>query len=180
MRRLLVPLLFLLIIPAHAQPAADPARFKVLDKTMESAPPQQRLAWNALLVAYTTFRDAGAAHQPCLPPSADCLPRRKEALNAVFLSMAEGRFDPGPPSFTSDDLQNADAALNVAYEKALAALPENCPATACLSQAAFRDIQRDWIRYRDSWVTFAALRWPQVTAASWLTLLTRQRTAEIE
>jgi uncharacterized protein YecT (DUF1311 family) len=179
MHRRLLPLLLLVTAPAlPQQPVTSQARFKALDKTMETAEPRQRLAWNAVLVAYSAFRDASASHQPCPPAVRDCVRQQKDAFDAYFLSLAEGRFEPGPPSFTAADLQAADAAMNAAYEQLLGALPEVCKGI-CLTQDTFRDIQRDWIRYRDSWLTYAALRWPQVTPESWLTLFSRARTVEI-
>jgi uncharacterized protein YecT (DUF1311 family) len=103
----------------------------------------------------------------------------------AFLILAEGSASRPVPAFTSADLTQADAALNAAYTATLAALPQACPPGddiigGCTTQSIFRDTQRDWIRFRDSWVTFAGLRWPQVSAESWLTLLTRQRTVQIE
>jgi uncharacterized protein YecT (DUF1311 family) len=175
MRRFFLPLVLLIATPSvPQQPTAadDQARFKAMDKTMESAPPQQRLAWNALLVAFTTFRDAHLreSHQS-----------ERSKLDADFLLLAEGHPPAGFPSFTADDLATADATLNESYERVLANLPPDCSghASGCLSQATFRDIQRDWIRYRDAWLTFATLRWPQVTSEAWLTLLTTQRTTQI-
>jgi len=39
--------------------------------------------------------------------------------------------------------------------------------------------ERAWIRYRDSWLSFAQVRWPQISADSWLTFLTRERTEHV-
>jgi uncharacterized protein YecT (DUF1311 family) len=165
-----------------AQQSPDAVRFKALDKTIEGAPPEQRVAYNALLVAFTTYRDARlreicSGYHGCR----ETLQTEKSNVNAGFLPMAEGHPREGFPSFTTDELTVADASLNEAFEKVLAGLAVTCSGrdSGCLSQATFRDVQRDWIRYRDAWVTFAGLRWPQVTPESWLTLLTRERTAQI-
>jgi uncharacterized protein YecT (DUF1311 family) len=85
-----------------------------------------------------------------------------------------------PQTLTATDLQQADATLNQAYERLSAALPLECPTAApCLTQPTLRDTQRDWIRYRDALSTFATLRW-QNDASTWMTLLTRERIAELD
>jgi uncharacterized protein YecT (DUF1311 family) len=177
MRRLPLLIVFVLALSVSAQQPSDAARFKALDKTIEAAPPEQRIAYNALLVAFTTFRDARAGQELCRAVIV-CEQQEKSRLNAEFLTRAEVQ-PTALRASTREDLETEDAALNNAYEQMLALLPEGCGGRGCLSQGMFRDIQRDWIRYRDSWVTFATLRWPQVTPESWQTLLTRDRTTQI-
>jgi hypothetical protein len=186
MRRLSFLLVFALALSTRsllsAQQSPDAARFKTLDRTIEGAPPEQRVAYNALFVAFSTFRDA-RLREICSGDHGcrETLQAEKSHVNADFLLMAEGHPPGGFPSLTADDLAAADASLNEAFEKVFASLAATCSGrdSGCLSQDTFREIQRDWIRYRDAWITFAGLRWPQVTPESWLTLLTRERTAQI-
>ncbi len=39
--------------------------------------------------------------------------------------------------------------------------------------------ERAWVAYRDEWVKFAKVRWPQVSAESWLAQLTRERITQL-
>jgi len=38
-----------------------------------------------------------------------------------------------------------------------------------------RMAERAWIVYRDAWVRFAKVRWPEVSEDSWLTFLSEER-----
>jgi uncharacterized protein YecT (DUF1311 family) len=162
--------------------AIEKTEFDTLRRSMEKAGPEQRVAFNALMVTFTAFRDLHAADATCRIGNGcgDMQSSEQAVLNRDFLAMANGLAS--PPSFTPDDLARDDAALNAVYQKALALLPPDCPAANydCMSQGTFRETQRAWIRYRDAWITFSGLRWPQVTEDSWRTNLTRQRTKQIE
>ena len=173
---------FLLLCPLtlRAQ-TTDDRDLAVLTKSMESGPADQRLAFNVLLVAFSTFRDAHLRHETC-HTAESCIERRaseRTRYDHDFLLMAHG-FSPGPaPTFTSDDLVAADGTLNSYFEKVSGILPVTCSGSNCLSQSTFREVQRDWIRYRDAWITFGTLRWPTISSETWRTYLTQQRSAQM-
>jgi hypothetical protein len=80
------------------------------------------------------------------------------------------------PNFTHQEFLGADAALNDHYQDAktdAAACddPQYCTTTDQLVHA-----ERAWLAYRDAWVAYGRLRWPQVSADSWRTMVTRERT----
>jgi len=162
--------------------AIEKTEFDALRRSMEKAGPDQRVAFNALLVTFSAFRDLHAADATCRIGNGcgDMQTSEQARLNRDFLAMAEGLAS--FPSFTADDLARDDATLNAVYQKALALLPADCAAANydCMSQGTFRETQRAWIRYRDAWITFSGLRWAQVTEDSWRTYLTRQRAQQIE
>jgi uncharacterized protein YecT (DUF1311 family) len=89
------------------------------------------------------------------------------------------------PSYSHEDFLVADGALNAEYgrvmadlNKALAAQEDPyCPVST--RPETLRDAERAWIAYRDAWVAFARVRWPQVSADSWRTYLTLARTEDI-
>jgi Lysozyme inhibitor LprI len=167
---------------AHHDLAIEKTEFDTLRKGMEKASPEQRVAFNALMVTFSAFRDLHAADATCRIGNGcgDMQTSEQALLNRDFLAMAEGLAS--APSFNADDLARDDSTLNAIYQKALALLPLDCPAANynCMSQGTFRETQRAWIRYRDAWITFSGLRWPLVTEESWRTHLTRQRTKQIE
>jgi len=179
MRRVIpITVIFLLLstLSVRAQTPED-HDLKALTKSMESVPPAQRLAFNALLVAFETFRDAHLRHEICVATE-DCAEHRATEgarLMHEFVAMAR---DPSIPT-TGQDLTTADETLNNYFQKVSATLPETCAGSDCLSKGTFRDVQRDWIRYRDAWVTFAAARSPAVPADEWRAYLTQQRSAQL-
>lgn len=168
------------------QQLEEQLRFTALAKANDSAPPEQRLAYNALIVAFTAFReDHVATEARC--KSDMCADNRIDEqikVNEAFLDLAE--HGPGSAVRVSAPVSEqmvikTDAELNAAYEQVLAGLPESCPfaAKTCVSQSAFRNTQREWIRYRDAWQTYGRLRWPSAASAIWLVALTQQRTGQI-
>ena len=49
-----------------------------------------------------------------------------------------------------------------------------------MQKDGIRDAQRAWLRYRDAFLAFAALRYPQVTRDSLSAWLTEKRTKMLE
>ena len=145
--------------------AIEKTRLAALSKSMDNAAPDQRVAFNALMVGFTDFRDAhiDTEAKSCTfgTGCGEMIESDKARINHDFLQMAGGHPE---------------------YQKAFSSLPDTCSASnpGCVSQAAFRNTQRMWIRFRDAWVTFAQLRWPEINSDSWMTYLTRQRTKQIE
>jgi hypothetical protein len=102
----------------------------------------------------------------------------KAHITYEFIVMAEGFTHGALPSYSAADAAAADAALNAAYQRTLSSYPIQCTADLgdfCAPRSRFRDCERAWLRYRDAWVTYAAIKWPQVIADSWRTYLTLQR-----
>jgi hypothetical protein len=166
---------------AQSDTPADKAAFSSLDKSMESAPPQQRLVYNALLVTFITFRDAHLRHEVCVV-SSNCWKLQaaeRARLNQDFLLVANGFSGNTPPTLTADDLTSADESLNASFDRATTVLPESCTTTDCLSKSTLQEVERDWIRYRDALVTFGTLRFPAISSETWRTYLTRQRSAQL-
>lgn len=165
--------------------AIEKKRFDSLRKSIDARSPEERVAYNALIASFTAFVDAHLATEGCKGGTYCGVINENDRaiINRNFLVMAEGFLKDGFPSFTEDDLTREDAALNAAYQEEFSSLPASCsapdPVLGCVSQADLRDTERAWIRYRDAWVVFGRLRWPQVTSSSWLTYLTVQRTKQL-
>ncbi|WP_426191919.1 lysozyme inhibitor LprI family protein [Massilia sp. DWR3-1-1] len=99
--------------------------------------------------------------------------RESEWLREHLLAFEKGKFQLPPPSqFASDD-----AELNRRYRARIA--PGAAPDEYAIAPAALRAAQRAWLAYRDAWVDFAALRYPQVPAAALQALLTQWRIAQL-
>jgi len=97
----------------------------------------------------------------------------EEALHDEFLAMIE-RLDSGrAPRLSSERFRAADAALNAAYREAVRGPFYDSPGS--VTREGIRDAQRAWLRYRDAFLAFAALRYPQVRRDSLAAWLTEQR-----
>lgn len=94
-------------------------------------------------------------------------------LRKDFLDALE-RFEKGQlPHFTAAQFSQADAGLNAAYGKIQR--QKNLSA-GTVTQKSIRETQRVWLQYRDAWVAFGQKKYPAVSADSWKTWLTQQRT----
>ena len=72
-----------------------------------------------------------------------------------------------------DDFTKADKELNVLYNKIMKSNIGNDSGT--IKKNGIKKTQKKWIKYRDAWVKFVEIRYPDHSAALWKTWLTRQR-----
>lgn len=88
------------------------------------------------------------------------------------------RFESGElPKFSSDVLRETDAAMNAAYTRTQTGTDTHW---GTVTRAGIQKAQQAWIPYRDAWVTFGRKKYPGVTAESWKTWLTQQRSGMLE
>lgn len=80
------------------------------------------------------------------------------------------------PPATKAGFAKADAALNLAYQKAIKALPLKPEGPHHLARPEVQAAQRHWLRYRDAWVAFMQVKDPKVAPESIKQPLTEQRT----
>ena len=105
-------------------------------------------------------------------------------LEDAFLDSVDA-FESGKlPKFTVKQLKSADAALNKSYAAARAAATvkpgeEDFGPLGTIRPDGIRTTERNWVKYRDAWVKFGALKYPKVTAEAWLTWLTREREKQL-
>jgi uncharacterized protein YecT (DUF1311 family) len=81
------------------------------------------------------------------------------------------------PAGNETDYKKADADLNATYKKALelAAKQNFDEDEGDIRPEGIQKAERAWLKYRDAWVAFAKLHYPQTDSYAWLTLLTRNR-----
>jgi hypothetical protein len=130
----------------------EQSEFAMLSKAMASAGPKEARTYHSLMISFAAFRSSylkGAATDYGGGNScAAYLANREAMVNYDFLQIAEGLPKEGLPNFSTKDLSE--------------------------TASAFKQDEA-WNRYCNAWVTFAAVRWPQVTATSWRVYLTRRR-----
>jgi uncharacterized protein YecT (DUF1311 family) len=73
------------------------------------------------------------------------------------------------PQYNNADLRRADANLNRLYQQRLG---DETPGPGGVQ---IRKPERVWLKYRDAWVVYGTLRWPQTSPESWLAWLAVQR-----
>ena len=100
-------------------------------------------------------------------------------LLASFRAFEEGFF----PQYTRADFIEADKALNQIYsELRLRSLTDEFSfgeRPGFIQFEDVREVQRLWIKYRDAWVQFGSVKYPQVSPDSWKTWLTNERIKQL-
>ena len=95
----------------------------------------------------------------------------RERFKAALKAFESGHL----PSVAKPNSAGADADLNRIYRKAIATAEAGKSGYGAVQPDGIRDAERAWLKYRDAWLAFAKLRYPSVTSAVWMTLLTRDR-----
>jgi uncharacterized protein YecT (DUF1311 family) len=84
----------------------------------------------------------------------------------------------GPPKFIKNECETADQKLNEAFQKALKSFgTSRGPCKAC--EELLRKVERQWLKYREAWVTFGMTRFPKSSRESWLCWQTKKRQEHI-
>lgn len=108
----------------------------------------------------------------------------REALESALLASVQA-FERGEwPQGSAADLAAADRQLNASYAAARAAAKFEEPGAmfgplGSISPDGIRDAERAWIKYRDAWVAFGAVRWPAVAPVAWQHHFTVQRERQL-
>lgn len=98
----------------------------------------------------------------------------RESLSTEFLQMLRQLEAGTAPVSSAAEYRAADADLNRYYREALGQAGGDSYGT--VTSEGIRDAQRAWLRYRDAFLAFAAVRYPRFSRDAVATWLTRQRT----
>lgn len=100
----------------------------------------------------------------------------EERLRDELIDMLQRLTKGAAPRFGQERFRAADANLNSAYRKRLndAAQADHVGA---VNRGGIRDAQRTWLRYRDSFLAFARIKFPEVPRESLAAWLTEKRVA---
>jgi len=79
--------------------------------------------------------------------------------------------------YSAQDFIDADKELNLLYSKIMNG---QLPVWGTVTKEGIRSTQRAWIRYRDAWVAFGAVRCPEMTDISWKTFITKERVSQLQ
>ena len=166
------------------QCAAFAAEFRNVERTRQrealiaSWSPRERAALRRLDEALAAFEDAVVEGEVDLTGTlrmafAVAAQRRlRDDLLLILQHLEAGR----PPPYAAAQLRREDDRLNAAYRRTMAEWRSEQADRCCGAPTAdgLREAQRAWLRYRDAFLAFAALRYPRVppdALAAWLTAI---------
>jgi uncharacterized protein YecT (DUF1311 family) len=139
--------------------------------------PVERKAFEPLLKSHAAFVEASASGETDLSGTARgaFVVEAEEALKDEFVAILRGLSAGKTPQSTAAQAKSADAALNAAYRKLMAETgADEFPGSVTIE--GIRNAQRAWLRYRDAFAAFAAVKFPSVSRDTIVALLTRKRT----
>jgi uncharacterized protein YecT (DUF1311 family) len=154
------------------------ARQRRRDTLLSNWRPAEKDAWRELQKTADEFFAASAANEEDQSGTLrSAFEIRARAQLADGLVKALEAFEHGTlPQSTPDEFKRADADLNARYRQ-LQAHEFQSAALTGVDFDSIKTAQRVWLRYREAWVKFGTIKYPDVTADSWRTWLTRERIA---
>ena len=167
---------------AYGTELADQERSASLNAISAKMTQTEREAFDQMLKAERTYARAHAAGEIDLSGTAramyqiDAEQTLQDDLLAALRQFDAGRY----PTGSAAAYREADARLNVAYRKALYGAGEHKTEYGAVQPEGIRQAERAWLKYRDAWIAFAKLRYPQVPSTPWLILLTKDRTSILD
>jgi uncharacterized protein YecT (DUF1311 family) len=131
-------------------------------------------AWTTLKKAHQGFVDAHSENEIDLSGTARgaMAVAEDEALKDELLAMLKALQAGKAPRLSAADYKAADDALNAAYRRFLASDTVGGDYPGAVTRQGVRDAQRAWLRYRDAFASFVAIKYPGTgrdAAAAWVT-----------
>jgi hypothetical protein len=165
----------------HAANLAAPVREARIARLTSGWSAGEKQAFATLRQAQAAFVDRHGAGEVDMSGTARAAMAigAEESARDEFVDILERLAAGRAPVFTHARFAAADAKLNRAYRKALAeAGPAESP--GAVQKEGIRDAQRAWLRYRDAFLAFAAVKYPRVPRDSLAAWLTEKRTKMLE
>jgi uncharacterized protein YecT (DUF1311 family) len=137
--------------------------------------PSEEEAFHRLQEAASVFFEASSRNEVDLSGTGRAVfeIEAEAALNDEFVAAIQ-HFEKGQlPRFSSSDFIGADRELNSVYSK-IQAEPDSA-VIGTVTATGIKTAQRAWLSYREAWVKFGQVKYPEVTPDSWKTWLTQGR-----
>ncbi len=168
---------------SYGSEMADQKRYEKIRQLKAGMTEGQRQSFNVLVKAQEAYSRAHAKGEIDLSGTARAMLQidaeqtlAEDFLEALKSYESSSRF----PSGTTNEYRDADSQLNSVYRQAIADAEAHRAEYGAIQPEGVRSAERAWLKYRDAWIAFAGLRYPRVTAESWLTLLTKDRTSILD
>jgi uncharacterized protein YecT (DUF1311 family) len=167
---------------AYDSEIEDQKRAASLDALVSHFTSDQRTAFSTLRKLEEAYADAHARGEIDLSGTARAMYQidAEDTLHDDFL-VALQSFEMGNlPKSTASAAHEADIRLNAAYGKVMEDAEIHKADYGAVQPEGIRNAERAWLKYRDAWLAFAKLRYPDVVSESWLALLTNDRTSILD
>jgi hypothetical protein len=155
---------------AHRAALARPQREAALRALIARWTPEERRAFEPLRRAFEEFVAASAAGDLA---SASLRGRLEQGLRNQFADMLQRLSAERAPRFTPGQFGTEDLQLNQAYRARLE--DERLYDAPGMSVESLQNAQRAWLRYRDAFLAFARVKYPNVARDSLAAWITRNR-----
>lgn len=169
---------------AHDASLVNVTRSETLDRLTRTWTAAERAHFQTLQTAMQAYAQASSDNEVDLGGTgrAAFMIEREQQVRNDFLKLLETLQTAALPAASAADDQRADKQLNNVYHQIMAIKPDTDGHidAGTVTQSGIRTAQRAWLPYRDAWIAFAAAKYPQVTAASVRTALTRQRMSDLQ
>jgi uncharacterized protein YecT (DUF1311 family) len=163
------------VCAAIASDAHQQSELAKLNEAIRNWPPTHRAVFEKLRQTAKSYFENHARHEIDLSGTArgQFYIEERDKLEGEFrnriVSFEEGRL----PAYSAEQFSRADKSLNDTYAKTL---KKRFSDLSQINGAGIRETQRSWLPYRDAWVEFAAIHYPELGSDSIKTLLTTERT----
>jgi hypothetical protein len=155
---------------AHRAALARPQREATLRALIARWTPEERAAFEPLRRAFEEFVAASAAGDLASPSLRG---RLEQGLRDQFTDMLQRLSNGRAPRFTAGQFGTEDLQLNQAYRARLE--DERQYDAPGISVASLQNAQRAWLRYRDAFIAFSRVKYPNVARESLAAWITRNR-----
>jgi hypothetical protein len=163
----------------HRSAIARPQREGRLRALLAGWTPAERRAFEPLRRAHEAFVEASATGDLERSGTAAVAleVQIREGLRDEFVDMLQRLSSGREPRFTPAQLRTEDLQLNQAYRSRLS--DERQFDGVGISPESIQEAQRAWLRYRDAFLAFAAVKFPRVPRDSLAAWITRNRSTII-
>lgn len=161
----------------------DLRREAIVDSVIKGWPAKDREAYDSLRKAAGYFFYERTIGEVDLSGTARAMMEidESESLEESFKDEIVQADKCAVATHTEQDFVEADKKLNTVYTKLMKQKdPEQASDRGQVTRAGIRSAQRAWIRYRDAWAVFGAVRCPETAVWSWKTVITEERVSELE
>lgn len=164
----------------HAASIADHRRSDKIDALSRAWTDDERAGLKKVLTAMESYATASGENEVDLSGTGRVgfMKDREYEVKKDWLRLLDALQSSKFPVSSEAEFHRVDADLNRVYQQVMAIKPDAAGHIndGTVLQPDIRVTQRIWLRYRDVWVSFAAVKYPQVSPASLKTELTRKRT----
>lgn len=139
----------------------------------------QKAAWNFFDVQSSNETDQGGDSSWSTNNKLD----QQESLGAAFLQSLQRLEKQQLPNYTANQSKSFDRQLNREYRKIMHDpnyQPSQDTPRGMPTRDGLKKTQKAWLLYRDAWIKFGLLHYPQVSSDSLSAWLTRERLAQLE